>query len=650
MWSCLHLVTADMMKTVTVTYKVCHSLHVLCMLNNWVQTWSFALAVAASGSPSAAVHALETDQYKLRVSRPLASQLNHDSVLSTPCGVKPHEWKHNNAYAHAGMTPTVAQAQTQSAPEPVINTTSASVLAAQQHRQMPAGTLSQPQTDVAPALSTQTAAGVSPTQPVTTETAAAQLGPRQSSEQHAAAPVQQACAVQPDVPSASISAALPAAPVAALSAALAGETQTGPPATSLPLPSAARPASPAPTLSAPPSIAPLPVTTTGVSSAAMSSAALSAASPAAPSAARSPASAAAAPAALMTSPPTVALASVPTAAQMGTPVHQSLAAEPTPAAALTGQTLQSALAQAPQSAASSAAATASGHANLPKASQQMPKQMPVASDAHTVAQMVTPADQPTVTDGGALPSAYANLTGRLKPSVSMSMRPRSVAMGSKAKVPLKSGKLPIERPDLAFEPASLPFDQPLSAAQPSGGVASAGAVAGHALQQSLSASDTPQIPLSSNSAVAAPTLVAAAPHSAGFAQQTSTLALQNVPDAAAASKGRTEGTLALPMDMPEGSPAVPLGRAEGGTAEPMGRPEGRGHVSMGRADGSGAMSMGSRGMPGRQDSRKGALPALSRARDDKQSSGVAAASTVPRTSSKDRDRDRHTSQDRHRDR
>ncbi len=259
----------------------------------------------------------------------------------------------------------------------------------------------------------------------------------------------------------------------------------------------------------------------------------------------------------------------------------------------------------------------------------MPKQMPVASDAHTVAQTATSADQPT--DGGALPSAYANLPGRLKPSVSMSMRPRSVAIGSKAKVPLKSGKLPIERPDLPFEPASLPFDQPLSAAQPSGAVTSGDAVAGHALQQSLSAPHMPQISLSSIPAVAA--------HSAGGVQQTSNLALQNVPNAASASKGRTEGSPALPMDRPEGSPALPVGKPEGSTIEPMGR-----------ADGSGAMLMGSRGMPGRQESRKGSLPALSKARDDKQSSGVAAASTVTRTSSKDKDRDRHTSQDRHRDR
>lgn len=293
----------------------------------------------------------------------------------------------------------------------------------------------------------------------------------------------------------------------------------------------------------------------------------------------------------------------------------------------------------------------------------MPKQMPVASDAHTVAQTATSAGQLTVTDEGALPSAYANLTGRLKPSVSMSMRPRSVAMGSKAKVPLKSGKLPIERPDLPFEPASLPFDQPLSAGQPSGAMASAGAAAGHALQQSVTASDTPQIPLSSVPVVAAPTFVAAAAaaHPAGGVQQTSTLALQDVPDAATASKGRTEGACALPMDRPEGSPAVamyraegspavPMGGAEGGTAEPMGRPEGQVSVPMGRADGSGAMSMGSRGMPGRQESRKGARPASSGARDDKQSSGVAAASAIPRTSSRDRDRDRHASQDRHRDR
>lgn len=269
----------------------------------------------------------------------------------------------------------------------------------------------------------------------------------------------------------------------------------------------------------------------------------------------------------------------------------------------------------------------------------MPKQMPVASDAHTVAQTATSADQPTVPDGGALPSAYANLPGRLKPSVSMSMRPRSVAIGSKAKVPLKSGKLPIERPDLPFEPASLPFDQPLSAAQPSGAVTSGDAVAGHALQQSLSAPHMPQISLSSIPAVAAPTLVATAAHSAGGVQQTSNLALQNVPNAASASKGRTEGSPALPMDRPEGSPALPVGKPEGSTIEPMGR-----------ADGSGAMLMGSRGMPGRQESRKGSLPALSKARDDKQSSGVAAASTVTRTSSKDKDRDRHTSQDRHRDR
>ena len=291
---------------------------------------------------------------------------------------------------------------------------------------------------------------------------------------------------------------------------------------------------------------------------------------------------------------------------------------------------------------------------MPKVSQQTPKQMPVASDAHTVAQTATSAGQPTVTDGGALPSAYANLTGRLKPSVSMSMRPRSVAMGSKGKVPLKSGKLPIERSDLPFEPASLPSGQPLSAAQPSGAVPSAGGVAGHALQQSLSASVTPQVPLSSVHVVAAPTLVAAAAaaaaQSAGGVQQTSTLALQHVPDAATASKGMTEGASALPKDRPEGSPAVAMGRAEGGTAEPMGRPEGRAHVPIGRADGSGAMSMGSRGMPGRQESRKGALPASSRARDDKQSSGVAAASAIPRTSSRDRDRDRHTSQDTHRDR
>ena len=278
----------------------------------------------------------------------------------------------------------------------------------------------------------------------------------------------------------------------------------------------------------------------------------------------------------------------------------------------------------------------------------MPKQMPVASDALIVAQTATSADQPTVTDGGALPSAYANLTGRLQPSVSMSMRPRSVAMGSKTRVPLKSGKLPIERPDLPVGPANLPFDQPLSAAQPCGAVASAGAVAGHALQQPLSAPGTPQISLSSVPVVAAPTLVAAAAAQSGVAQQTSTLPLQNVPDAATAPKGRTEGTPALPMDRPEGSPAVLLGRAEGGAAEPMGRPEGRASVPIGRADGSGATSMGSRGMPGRQESRKGALPALSRARDDKQRAGVAAASTVIRTSSKDRDR--HTSQDRHRDR
>ena len=625
-------------------------MHALCTLNNRAQTWSFALAVAACGSPSAAVHALNIDRCKLRVSRPLASQLHHESVLSTPCGVKPREWKYNTAYAHAGMTATVAPAQTQSTPEPVINATSASVLAAQQHRQMPAGTLSQPQTDAAPALPAQTAARVSSPQHVATEAAPAQHGPRQSSEQHAAVPMQQDCAVQMDLPSATVAAALPAAPVAAPSAALAGGAQTEPPAALLPLPLVAPPASPAPTMLGPPSIAPLPVTTSGVSSAAVP-----AASSAAPSAASSPANAAAAPAALMTNAsPTIALASVPTAAQIATPVHQTVAGEPTPAAALTGQTDQSALERAPHSSASSAAAAAaSGYADLPKVSQQTPKQMLVASDAHTVAQTATSADKPTVTDGGALPSAYANLTGRLKPSVSMSMRPRSVAMGSKAKVPLKSGKLPIERPDLPFEPASLPFDQPLSAAQPSGAVFSAGGVAGHALQQSLSVSDTPQIPLSSNPAVAAPTLVAAAAaaaHSAGVAQQTSTLALENVPDAATASKGRTEWESALPMDRPEGSPAVATGRTEGGTAEPMGRTEGRADVPMGRADGSGAMSMGSRGIPGRQESRKGALPALSRARDDKQSSGVAAASAVPSTSSRDRDRDRHTSQDRHRDR
>ncbi|DBA73380.1 hypothetical protein WJX77_008649 [Trebouxia sp. C0004] len=516
----------------------------------------------------------------------------------------------------SGMSATVSQAQTQAAPEPVINTTPPTVLA-----------LSQPHAAVAPALPTQTAAGVSSTQPVTPEAAAAQHGPRQSSEQHAAAPVQQALPVQTDVPSATVSAealaALPAAPVAALSAALAGETQTEPSATSSPLPSVARPATTAPTLLGPPSIAPLPATTAGVSSAAVS---------------------AAAPAALMTNPPTIALASLPIAAQMATPVHQSTAAEPTLAAALTGQTHQSALAQAPQSPASSAAAAASGHANLPKVNQQTPTQVPVASNAHTIAQRVTSADQPTVSDEAALPSAYANLPGRLKPSLSMSMRPRSVAMGSKAKVPLKSGKLPIERLDLPFEPAGLPFYQHLSAAQPSGAVASAGAVTGHALQQSLSASDMPQILLSSIPAVAAPTLVAAAAHSAGGDQQTSNLALQNMPNAASSSKGRTEGAPALPMDRPEGSPAVPMGRADGNLAEPMGKPEGRASVPMGRADGSGAMSMGGRGMPGRQESRNGALPAL---RDDKQISGVAAASTVPRTSS-NRDRDRHTSQNRDR--
>ena len=536
------------------------------------------------------------------------------------------------------MTATVAQAQPPSAPEPVINTTS-TVLAAQQHRQMPAGTLSQPQTDIAPAMSTQAAAGVSSTQPAATEAAPVQHAPRQPSEQHAAGPLQQAWAVQLDLPSVIVSAALSAAPVAALSAALAGGPQTEPCAAPLPLPSLARPASPALTLSVPPSIAPLPVTTTGVSSAAASSAALSAALPAASSAARSPASVAAASAALTTNSPTFALASVPIAAQMASPVHQSAAAEPTPAAAVTGQTHQSALAQAPQSSASSAAAAASGHANLPKVSQQTTKQMPVASDAHIVAQMVTPADQLAVTDGGALPSAYANLTGRLKPSVSMSMRPRSVAIGSKAKVPLKSGKLPIERPDLPFEIVGLPSDQPLSAAQPSDAVFSAGALGGHALQQSLTASVTPPISLSSNPAVAEPSSVAAAAHPAGVAQQTSTLALHNGPDAATASKGKTEGAPMLSMDRPEGS-----------TAEPMGRPEGQAQVSIGIADGSGAMLLGSKGMPGRQESVKGALPALSRLRDDKQTFGVAAASTVPGTSSKDRDGDRHTSQDRHRDR
>ena len=622
----------------------CHSMHVMCTLRSWTQTWSFALAVAASGSPSAAVRALDTGQCKLSFSRPLVSQLNHDSVLSTPCGVKPREWIHDDGYAHAGMIATVAQAQTQSGFEAVINTTSASVLAAQQHRQMPAGTLSQPQVDVAPALPTETAAGVSSTQPVATKGAAAQLKPRHLSEQHAAAPVQQERAVQPNLPSATVSAAASAELPAAPSSALAGGAQTEPSATSLPVTSVARPASPASTLSVPPSIAPLPANTTGVSSAAPS-----AASPAKTSVAPSPASAAAASAALKSNPsPTIALASVPTAAQMVTPVYQSAAAEATPAAAVTGQTQHSASAQAPHSSASSAAVAASGHADLPEVSQQMPKQMPVASDAHIVAQTATSADQPTVTDGGALPSAYVNLTGRLKPSVSMSMRPRSVAMGSKTKVPLKSGKLPIERPDLPFEPASLPFDQPLSAVQPSGAVASAGAVAGHALQQPLSASGTPQISLSSIPAVAAPTLVAAAAQSTGVAKQTSTLLLQNVPDAATAPKRRTEGMPALPMDRPEGSPAALLGRAEGGAAEPMGRPEGRASVPMGRADGSGAMSMGSRGMPGRQESRKGALPALSKARDDKPSSGVAASSTVIRTSSKGRDR--HTSQDRHRDR
>ncbi len=629
MWSCLHLVTADMMAIVTLTFKFCQSMHVLCTLNNLVQTWSFALAVAASGSPSAAVHALDTDQCKYMVSRQ-ALQLNCEAVLSDTS-----QRQGSQLGKCAGVPATAAQAQSQSAPEPVINTTSASVLVAQQHRQMPAATLSQPRTDVAPALPTQTAARVSSTQPVTTEAVAAQHGPRQSSKQHAAAPVD--WAVQPDVPSATVSAA--ASAVAALSAALAGGTQTGPSAASLPLPSAARPATPAPTLLVPSSIAPLPATTTGVSSAAVSSAAVSSAAvsaafPATPSAAHSLASAAAASAALMTNPATIALASLPIAAQMATPVHQTAAGEPTPAAALTGQTHQSAL---PQPSQSSAAAAASGHADLPQINQQMPKQMPVASDAHTVAQTATSADQPT--DGGALPSAYANLPGRLKPSVSMSMRPRSVAIGSKAKVPLKSGKLPIERPDLPFEPASLPFDQPLSAAQPSGAVTSGDAVAGHALQQSLSAPHMPQISLSSIPAVAAPTLVVAAAHSAGGVQQTSNLALQNVPNAASASKGRTEGSPALPMDRPEGSPALPVGKPEGSTIEPMGR-----------ADGSGAMLMGSRGMPGRQESRKGSLPALSKARDDKQSSGVAAASTVTRTSSKDKDRDRHTSQDRHRDR
>ena len=629
MWSCLHLVTADMMAIVTLTFKFCQSMHVLCTLNNLVQTWSFGLAVAASGSPSAAVHALDTDQCKYMVSRQ-ALQLNCEAVLSDTS-----QRQGSQLGKCAGVPATVAQAQSQSAPEPVINTTLASVLVAQQHRKMPAATLSQPRTDVAPALPTQTAVRVSLTQPVTTEAVAAQHGPRQSSKQHAAAPVD--WAVQPDVPSATVSAA--ASAVAALSAALAGGTQTGPSAASLPLPSVARPATPAPTLLVPSSIPPLPATTTGVSSAAVSSAAVSSAAvsaafPATPSAAHSLASAAAASAALMTNPATIALASLPIAAQMATPVHQTAAGEPTPAAALTGQTHQSAL---PQPSQSSAAAAASGHADLPQINQQMPKQMPVASDAHTVAQTATSADQPT--DGGALPSAYANLPGRLKPSVSMSMRPRSVAIGSKAKVPLKSGKLPIERPDLPFEPASLPFDQPLSAAQPSGAVTSGDAVAGHALQQSLSAPHMPQISLSSIPAVAAPTLVVAAAHSAGGVQQTSNLALQNVPNAASASKGRTEGSPALPMDRPEGSPALPVGKPEGSTIEPMGR-----------ADGSGAMLMGSRDMPGRQESRKGSLPALSKARDDKQSSGVAAASTVTRTSSKDKDRDRHTSQDRHRDR
>ncbi len=561
-------------------------------------------------------------------------------MLSTPCQVKPREWKHKNAHAHAGITPTFAEAQTRSAPELVINATSASVLAAQQHRQMPAATLSQPQTDAAPALPAQTAAGVSSPQAVTTEAVASQHEPRQrqSSEQRAAAPVQQNGAVQPNLPSATVSPAASAAPVAALSAALAGGAQTEPPATSSALPSVARPTLPAPTMMGPPSIAPVPVTTTGVSSAAVSPAALSAASPAAPPAAHSPASAAAAPVAPMTNQTTIALASVPIAAQMATPVHQSAAAECKPAQAL-------------HSSASSAAAAASGYADLSKVSQQTPEQMPVASDAHTVAQTVTSAGQATVTGGGALPSAYANLTGRLKPSVSMSMRPRSVAMGSKAKIPLKSGKLPTERPDLPFEPASLPFGQPLSAAQPSGAVASAGGVAGHALQQSLSASVMPQMPLASGPVVTAPTLVAAAAaaHPASGVEETSILALQDVPDAATASKGRTEGASTLLMDRPEGSPAAAMGTTEGVTAEPMGRPA---SVPIGGADGSGAMSMGSRGMPGRQESRKGALPASSRARVDKQSSGVAAASAVPRTSSRDRgrDRDRHTSQDRHQDR
>lgn len=90
MWSYLHPVTTHMLKPVTLTYKLCHSAHVLVHAQQLGANLVICSCSAACGSPSAAVHALNIDQCRLRVNRPLASQLNH--VLSTPYGVKSCEW------------------------------------------------------------------------------------------------------------------------------------------------------------------------------------------------------------------------------------------------------------------------------------------------------------------------------------------------------------------------------------------------------------------------------------------------------------------------------------------------------------------------------------------------------------------------------
>lgn len=268
--------------------------------------------------------------------------------------------------------------------------------------------------------------------------------------------------------------------------------------------------------------------------------------------------------------------------------------------------------------------------HLPHISQPMSDHLPVAPDTHRLVQTVTPGGQPSGAAGeqlGALPSAYANLPGKLKPSISMSMRPRAVAMGSKAKVPLKPAKLPIEPAQLPSDRASLPLDQQ----QPPVHLPSAVAAAQMppATGDGNRQPEKQTLPTSATAAEVPPVAMAILPGPPMGAMQPAMVAgqanglVQALPDAGSA-QGRREGSSAMPMGRPEGSGILPMGRTDGGGALPMGS------------------SAGSRGMPG---SVRGTLSGLSGAKEAKHDTDMPDVPTVPTSS-----RDRHTLEDRQGDR